>query len=112
MNLVIVYLFNEDHLTDVLLAMAEVFENRVIVLDGIAGSEQLASSIPIFSDFSSSAGGGTSFCKVIHTVTSFDDAIVRLESVLKEAGIDFRAEEMGAICVLSLKDAIISEHDL
>jgi len=109
MNLVLVYLIEEQCLTDVLLAMAGVFENRAVVTDAIAGPDQLAANIPIFSDFSSTAGSGTTFCKVIHTVTKVDNAAQRLSEALLEGGIDFSKEKLGTICVLSLKDAIVAE---
>ncbi len=111
MNLVLVYLIEERYLTDVLLAMAGVFENRAVVTDAVAGPDQLAASIPIFSDFSSAAGPGTTFCKVIHTVTKVQDAAQRLNAALLEGGIDFRKERLGTICVVALEQALIAEPE-
>jgi len=111
MNLVLVYLYNEEHLTDLLLAIAEVFENRAVVTDAIAESDQLAADLPIFSDFASVSGSGRTFCKVIHTLTSVEEPIPRLLKSLQEAGIDFRARQVGAICVIPVKDSLIAEME-
>jgi hypothetical protein len=110
MNLVMVYLYNEDHLTDLVLAIAQVFENRAVVTDAMAESDQLAANIPIFADFSSASGGRT-YCKVIHTITQVAEPIPPLVAALQEAGIDFRREQLGAICVLPLKDCLVAEME-
>ncbi|HIE11283.1 MAG TPA: hypothetical protein EYP62_06675, partial [Kiritimatiellae bacterium] len=56
MKLLIVVLFNENLLSDVLLALTSAFGSRVTVLDAVTGTENLASLLPIFADF----GGGHS----------------------------------------------------
>ena len=112
MNLVIIHLFEEKYLDEVLLAMAEVFEHPGIVTDAIAGVDQLAVGIPIFSDFSSAAASRGTFCKVIHTITKTKDPIVRLQDALLEGGIDFKKERLGSIFVLPVSDALLYDSGL
>lgn len=111
MNLVLIYLTEEQFATDVVLAMAQVFENRAYVISATAGPDQLAAHIPIFSDFSSASGTRGSFCKVIHTVTEAENPIDQLTAALAEGGIDFRKQRLGSICVLPLKSTLIAESD-
>ena len=111
MYLAIVYLFNETYLTEVILAMTQVFENKVVISDGSSSEEHLSQSLPIFSDFGSSLSGRQQFCKVITTLTLKHDAVKLLTSALDHAHIDFVNEKLGNICLLKLDDHLIAESE-
>lgn len=110
MYFLIVYLFEDSYLTDVLLAMTQVLENRLIVQDGATNEEHLSRALPVFSDFGSALSGRQKFCKIINTITSRKDAVPALLKALNEANIDFKKLNLGDICMIKTEDSFIGEE--
>lgn len=79
MKLLIVVLFNENLLSDVLLALTSAFGSRVTVLDAVTGTENLASLLPIFADF---GGGHSRYCKLLLCPADSDNPIQDLRAQL------------------------------
>ena len=90
MKLVIVALFNENILSDVLLALTSAFGSRVTILDAVAGTENLASVLPIFADF---GGGHSRYCKLLFCPADSDNPIEELQAQLKLGRIPIQPED-------------------
>ncbi|RJP55898.1 MAG: hypothetical protein C4541_13395 [Candidatus Auribacter fodinae] len=111
MFLIIVNLFEDTHLTEVVLAMTHLFEHKLVIQDASTNEEHLSASLSIFADFGSSLSGRQKFCKTISTVTKHEKPIQKFLAALKEADIDFETEKLGNVCVVPVSDYLIAERD-
>jgi len=103
MKLLIVSLFNENLLSDVVLALTSAFGSRVTILDAVAGTENLAGVFPIFADFG--RGGHSRYCKVILCAADSDTPLQDLQDQFRVGQIQIPPEEM-EVYVLPLEQAL------
>lgn len=101
--LMLVHLFEEQVLEDLLTALTSLGIENAVVLDGHRMNRLLAFDVPIFAGFREDLAGGSSYCRILSAV--LDDPVEADEviRVLKEADIDFAKEGMGAMMVLPLE---------
>ena len=100
MHLVIVVLYREEHLDDVLSAFAELGLENAVVLEGTRMQEVLAFDVPIFAGLAAGALGGKTYVKVVMTTTDENGMCRRIGNLVKDLDIDF--DEPGTGLLLSL----------
>ena len=108
MHLLIVVLFDNTLLDDIILGMTGISGGRVTMIDGVSGSENLSQAIPMFAEFVNM--GGRQFCKVLCTCVEDSSPIKHLLEILNTAGIDFQENISGEIYDIPLGGAIVLEE--
>jgi len=103
MYLLQLYLYDEMHLTDLMLVLTACFEAPAIVSQGIANEAYLASSVPLFADFGEA--GEERFCKLITVPTSNAKAIATLRRGLATANMRLLDDELLTAVLIPLADA-------
>lgn len=111
MFMIIVHLFEDTSLTEVVLAMTQLFEHKLVIQDASTSEEHLSTSMSIFADFGSSLSGKQKFCKIISTITKHEKPLEKFLAALKEAGIDFERQKLGNVCVVPVSNYLIAEED-
>ncbi len=106
MKLVVVALYDENYLSDTLLAMTSSFGGRITIIDAVSGREDLSSVMPIFSDF---GGGRSRFCKLLLCAADVDKPVRELMKSFELGGIDFAGSRAGEVYAISLEDAVLIE---
>ncbi len=101
--LLMVYLFEEGALEDLLTALTSLGIENAVVLDGQRMNRLLAFEVPIFAGFREDLAGGSTYCRVLSVVIDDPVEADELLRVLKEAEIDFSKEGIGAMMVLPLE---------
>ena len=111
MNLLIVVLFDDTYLDDVILGIMSVSGGKITIIDALSGTENLTQAIPMFAKF---AGiGGKQFCKVLISAVSGGAPAHDFIEGLKLSGLDFVGSSMGEIYVMKLSEAVlVDEVDL
>lgn len=109
MQILMVFLFDETYLTEVLLAMTQVCENKLVIQEGVTNEEHLSAALSVFAEFGSALSGRQKFCKIITTLTDRKDPVALLCKALLEANIDFKQQALGNICTVPVGDSLIAE---
>ena len=97
----ILQVFNEKYLDDIMMALSEVEINDPLVLSGESMGHKLAFDMPLFAGLRQTMGKDKSFAKVIMAQVGEKDVEFFLTE-LKNAGVDFQANEIGKIFLLPL----------
>lgn len=108
MHLVMVVLFDSSFLEEIILGLTSISGNRVTMIDGVSGSENLAQSIPMFAEFANM--GGRRFCKILFTCVTIPDPVGSLLDALQSGGIDFAGKALGEIYDIPLGQSFILEE--
>ena len=105
MHLVVVVLFDDSALGDIILGLTSISGGFVTMIDGVSGTENLSQAIPMFAEFADM--GGRRFCKVLFTCISKPNPVDNLLEILSEGGIDFAQSGYGEIYDVPLDQAFI-----
>ncbi|MBN1294483.1 MAG: hypothetical protein JXB48_21780 [Candidatus Latescibacteria bacterium] len=108
MHLLILVLFDNALLDDIILGLTSISGGRVTMVDGVSGTANLSEAIPMFAEFLNM--GGRQFCKVLCTCVEDTNPIKHLLDILNTAGIDFQENISGEIYDIPLSGAIVLEE--
>ncbi|MHB9029725.1 MAG: hypothetical protein ACYC9O_13240 [Candidatus Latescibacterota bacterium] len=110
MHLLIVALFEESYVDNLVLSLTSIGGGHVTIIDGISGTRNLSEAIPFFAEFLGM--GSRKICKVLLTAVSQRDPVVHLLEVLEEADIPFAEKGLGEVYAIPLSEAITVEGDM
>ena len=111
MHLMIVALFDDSYLDNIILGLTSLSGSQVTMLDAVSGTQNLSQAIPMFAEFVGMRG--KRFCKVLLTCVSEPNPATRLLEGLKEGGLDFVELGIGEIYAVPLTEAVgIEEIDI
>ena len=108
MSLLVVALFDDSYLDDVILGLTSVSGTTVTMVDAVSGTQNLSQAIPMFAEFVGM--GGKRFCKVLFTCVSESKPATRLLEVLKEGGLEFADLDIGEIYTIPLSESVVIEE--
>ncbi len=105
-----IHLYEEGALEDVLTALAGLGMENAVVVDGQRMSRLLAFDVPIFAGFREEVAERSSYCKLI-SATADDPAVLdELLRMLKDAGVDFKKEGVGLMLLVPI-DRSVGYHE-
>ena len=105
MQLLVVALYDEAFIDDVILGLTSVSGAQVTVIDAVTGSQNLSGYIPMFAEI---IGVTTRrYCKILLTCVKDDSPAARFVEALQEAGIDFSGDSLGEVYAIPLSGAIV-----
>lgn len=107
MHLLVVALFDDSYLEDVILGLTSISGAQVTIVDAISGTQNLSHAIPMFAEFVGM--GGKRFCKILMTCVSEPNSVERLLEGLSEGGLEFDKLDIGAIYTIPLSEAVVIE---
>ena len=110
MHLVIVVLFREEQLDDILSVFAELGLEDAVVVDGTKMQEVLAFDVPIFAGLAAGSLGGKSYVKVVMAATEDDGMGRRISNVARDLDIDFSERGIGFILTLPVSGYIAANN--
>jgi hypothetical protein len=99
----IMHLFREKYLSDILMALTEAGIEDTIVLGGEAIGHKLVFDVPLFASFRDSYGAQRDYGKVIMGVADKDQVDFIIEE-LKHAGIDLKEKDIAKIYLIPLEE--------
>ena len=108
MYLLVVVLFDDTYMEDVILGLTSVSGSQVTMLDAVSGTQNLSQAIPMFAEFVGMRG--KRFCKMLLTCVSEQNPAARLLENLKEGGLDFAEKDIGEIYTIPLAEAFVTEE--
>ncbi len=107
----LIHLFEENSLEDVLTALTSLGIDNAVALDGQRMSRLLAFDVPIFAGFREDVSDRSSYCKALSAVIDDPDAVDQLVLMLRDAGVDFEKEGTGVIMLFPIERAIGYSED-
>jgi hypothetical protein len=110
MHLLIVVLFEESYVDNLVLSLTSIGGGQVTVLDGVSGTRNLSEAIPFFAEFLGM--GSRKICKVLLTAVSQREPVTHLLEVLEEADIPFVEKSLGEIYAIPLSEAVATEGEM
>ncbi len=104
--LLIVIIYKEKYLEDILTTLVEVgiLNSNVITTQSL--EEALPVHVPIFAGLKFTMEGEKPFSRVVLAVVDTEDVIYDIDSILKESGIDLTKEKIGEIFTVPISNAI------
>ena len=109
MYLVIVILYKEEQLDDILSVFAELGLENAIVVEGTRMQEVLAFDVPIFAGLAAGSLGGKRYIKIVMATCQEEGIGKKIGNVAKDLDIDFSNRDVGTILTLSVKEVVTSE---
>lgn len=109
MQLLVVVLFDESSVENILLSLTAIGGCHVTILDGVSGTRNLSESIPFFTEFLGITERKIS--KVLISAVSTQTPAAHLLGVLEEANIHFVKENLGEIFSIPLGEAVIAPEE-
>jgi hypothetical protein len=97
----IMHLFKEKYLSDVLMALTEAGIEDTIVLSGEAIGHKLVFDVPLFASFRDSYGSQRDYGKIIMGIAD-EEQIDFIMDELKHAGIDIKQKDIAKIYLIPL----------
>jgi hypothetical protein len=110
MHLLIVSLFEESYVDNMVLSLTSIGGGQVTIIDGVSGTRNLSEAIPFFAEFLGM--GSKKICKILLTAISHREPVAHLLEVLAEADIPFVEKNLGEIYAISLSEAIAVEGEM
>jgi len=105
MMYMILHLFNDKYLDDVILALAEAGVSDTIVLSGESLGQKILYDIPLFVSFQESAAMRTGYGNVIMGPAEEDEVLFALEE-LKNSGLDLLEKKLATIYLLPIQNIL------
>lgn len=104
--LLIVIIYKEKYLEDILTTLVEVgiLNSNVITTQSL--EEALPIHVPIFAGLKFTMEGEKPFSRIVLAVVDTEDVIYDIDSILKESGIDLTKEKIGEIFTVPISNAI------
>ena len=109
MYLVIVVLYREEQLDDILSVFAELGLENTGVIEGTRMQEVLAFDVPIFAGLAAGSLGGKRYVKIVMATCEEEGISKKIGNVAKDLDIDFSNRDIGAILTLPLEEIVTSE---
>lgn len=109
MHLLIIILYKEEWLDDVLSCLVEVGIDSAVVLDAKTMKDVLAQEVPIFAIFKVGARDKP-LTKTIFALTDIPNVDKEIVEIMKAVGLDFEAKEVGKIITLKV-DSVLGAVD-
>ena len=106
--LLVVVLFDDSYLDEILLGIESISGGMVITVDGVAGIENISHAIPIFAELVGMSG--RKICKILFSAVTVENPASRLIEILDEAGLDFAGLSVGEIYTIKLSEAVVVEN--
>lgn len=101
----ILHLYNDKYLDDVILALAEAGISDTIVLSGESLGQKILYDIPLFASFQDSATMKTGYGNVIMGPAEEEEVLFALEE-LKNSGLDLLDKKLATIYLLPISKII------
>lgn len=101
-----IHLYEEGALEDVLTALASLGMENAVVVDGQRMSRLLAFDVPIFAGFREEVAERSSYCKVISAIADDPAVLDELLRILKGTGVDFEKEDVGLMMLLPIERTV------
>jgi hypothetical protein len=103
MKLLFVHLKRTEFLDDLLLAMTQVGVCDPAIIEAVGGQNRLLSNVPIFASLLGGPSRRREFHRVILAPVADDTVVDRILRALSDGGIEWAAEDLGAIALLPLE---------
>lgn len=101
----IMHLYNDKYLDDVILALAEAGIQDTIVLSGETLGQKILYDIPLFVSFQDSPAMKTGYGNVIMGTAEEEDILFALEE-LKNSGLDMLGKKLAVIYLMPIEKVI------
>jgi hypothetical protein len=108
-TLLVVALYDDSRLDDILLGITGVTGARVTILEGLSSAENISQNIPMFAHLIGMTG--KKGCKVLLSATTVENPVTLLLELLENAGIDFVRDSLGEIYCIKVGQALTLEED-
>ncbi len=105
----ILHLYKERYLDDILMALTESGVEDTIILEGQTLGHKLISDMPLFSGFRQSFGTRKGFAKIIMAIAEQNQIDTFLEE-LKNSGIDIIKKEIAKIVLIPIEKQYLCEE--
>jgi hypothetical protein len=100
MYYVIIQVFKEEYLDDIMLALTTAGIENGTIVDGINSDNVLNQHIPLFTGLIPHDSTSSRYCKIVTTTIDSMDKIDALSEVFDDADVDFREEGVGRLIVI------------
>ena len=105
----ILHLYKERYLDDILMALTESGVEDTIILEGQTLGHKLINDMPLFSGFRQSFGTRKGFAKIIMAIAEQNQIDTFLEE-LKNSGIDIIKKEIASIVLIPIEKQYLFEE--
>jgi len=102
--LVIIQLYEERYLEDVLLALTANGLSDAVILDAMSVGEKLASEVPIFAGFRAGLVKNKMYRKIIMCTSPSRERVANFVRSLTESGVKLQEGEAGKIIVVRAEE--------
>lgn len=110
MHLVIVILFKEEQLDDILSVFAELGLENALVVEGTRMQDVLAFDVPIFAGLAAGSMHDKRYIKMVMATTHEAGAVNRIKNVARDLDIDFSEPDTGIILALPISEIVTAEE--
>ncbi|TYB30435.1 MAG: hypothetical protein FXF47_09215 [Candidatus Mcinerneyibacterium aminivorans] len=100
MYYLIIQLYKENFIDDMLLALTTAGIENGTVVDGVNMDNYLNQRVPLFTGLIPNVGEDSEYCKIISSIIDSKKKAENFLKVLKEADIDFEKDNIGRIVLL------------
>ena len=101
----ILQLYKEKYLDDIMMALAEAGIENTIVVSGESLSHKMAFSMPLFAGFRKTIGAEKGYANIILAIADEEQIDFMLQE-LKKSDVNFVGDEIGKIVLLPTKKVI------
>lgn len=101
----ILQLYKEKYLDDIMMALAEAGIENTIVLSGESLSHKMAFSMPLFAGFRKTIGAEKGYANIILAIADEEQIDFMLQE-LKKSDVNFIDDEIGKIVLLPVEKVI------
>ena len=105
----ILHLYKERYLDDILMALTESGVEDTIILEGQTLGHKLINDMPLFAGFRQSFGNKKGFAKIVMAIASKDQIDTFIEE-LKNSGIDILKEGIANIVLIPIEQQYLFEE--
>ncbi len=105
----ILHLYKERYLDDILMALTESGVEDTIILEGQTLGHKLISDMPLFAGFRQSFGTRKGFAKIIMAIATKDQIDTFIDE-LKNSGIDILKEGIANIVLIPIEQQYLFEE--
>lgn len=106
MYYMIINVYVEKYIEDILLALTEMGIKDVQVINSVNESRRLAHNIPLFAGFKEDLGEASPYGRIMFAVVKDKKIVEDFVKVLKKSGIDFLEKGLGSIVFFPIEKKI------
>lgn len=100
MYYLIIQIFKQEYLDDIMLALTSADIDNGTIVDGINSDNILNQHIPIFTGLIPNEGTSSVYCKIVNSVIDSLEKVDVLLDIFRDADINFVEDGIGRIIVL------------